>query len=333
MAARRHHLVAEVRQRLVTRCGFGGETPLIVAVSGGADSLALLIATAMIRDTESGVSELVAAHVNHHLRDEADADEQHVREVCARFDVPLQVEHVYPAQQPGNLAAVSRRLRYEVLQHVAKCCGARHVAVAHHAEDQFETMLMMLSRGAGLDGLSAMPWQRVMDGEGMQLLRPLLGARKQDCVSLCEAAATMWREDQSNVDCSKSRNRLRADVLPVLEELWPDAPRRASATADLLREMNDLLEQRLHSVFGEASNQQWDRETLRELSVPLIAAGLRRAVVCQPGAVVGDELSQRHLLPAAEAIRDDQRRPRDFDLSGGWVLVVRSKTVQLMQRR
>jgi tRNA(Ile)-lysidine synthase len=115
---------------------------------------------------------------------------------------------------------------------VAAKIGARHVLVAHHADDQLETMLMAMCRGAGPRGMAGMRPSRAL-GE-LALIRPLLYVRKSDCLEMCRRAGIQWREDASNTDVSRRRARLRRDVMPVLEELWPGAARRAARNARLL---------------------------------------------------------------------------------------------------
>lgn len=270
---------------------------------------------------------MTAVYVHHHLRAEADADAKHVQAVCEAMDLAVEIQHVHPAEMGGNLADAARKLRYEALLQAAIRAGAGHVAVGHHAEDQLETMLMALCRGSGLDGLSAMAWRRPL-GEGVFLVRPLLASRKAACESLCAAAGIDWREDVSNLDTVRTRARLRADVLPVLEELWPGAAVRAASTADVLAAAGDLVAERLNDVFGDASQRCWLRDSLRSLAVPLIAAGIRRAVGDAVGET-GDAIGQRQLLPAAAAIADENRRPRVFGMVQGLRLRVTAREVQL----
>jgi len=208
---------------------------IVLAVSGGADSVALLLACLALQRRKKRASAPLAiavAHVHHHLRDSADADAAWVTDLCRRLGVPSVVEHVRPASLKGNLAANARRLRYQALAEVAARVGAKFVAVAHHADDQLETMLMALCRGAGPRGLAGMRSARTFDG--ITIVRPLLHVRKRDCEDLCRKAGIAWREDPSNRDITRRRARLRRDVVPVLDELWPGAARRAARCAGIL---------------------------------------------------------------------------------------------------
>ncbi len=327
LAARRHRLVAEVQRRLAGRCGVPAGATVTIGVSGGPDSVALLLAAAVLARRDDAVVKPVAVHVNHHLREAAPEDEAFVVELCRRFGLDVHVRHVHPAGQPGNLQANARSLRYQALAASARSAGAAFVAVAHHADDQLETMLMAIGRGAGLDGLSGMRWARPA-GDGLTLIRPLLAARKADCEDLCRAGGVTWREDPTNTDPSTARGRLRRDVVGVIETLWPDAATRATGTADVVAAARESLEVLLHRVFGAPAVRQWDRDALRALSPVVIAAGLRRAAV-EADPSVAEDLGQSMLATVAEAIADADRRPRRFDWPGNLKVVVTAGEVGL----
>ncbi|UCD74839.1 MAG: tRNA lysidine(34) synthetase TilS [Phycisphaerales bacterium] len=336
LAVRRHRLVAEIDRRLRTRCGLPAAAPLVLGVSGGADSVALMLACVVLRDRAAGkrvgrkpIVEPIVVHVNHHLREEADADAEFVAELCRASSLPFHLEHVRPWEAGGNLEAAARDMRYEALKRSALKVGAGCVAVGHHGEDQLETMLIALCRGAGLEGLSGMAWSRPLD-ERVRLIRPMLAARKCDCEDLCRAAGIMWREDPTNRDIDQARARLRREVLPALEALWPDAPRRASSTGDLLAVARQALSERIEEAFGAAANRGWGRARLAGLPLPVVAAGLRRAAVDEVPDI-SDELGQRQLLSAAEHITCDDRRPKRFDWPGGLILHVTSRQVELLR--
>jgi hypothetical protein len=141
-----------------------------------------------------------------------------------------------------------------------------------------------------------------------------------------------WREDPTNRDVNHVRARLRRDVLPVLEALWPDAPSRATGAAESVRESLASLSAHVTSSFGEASNRSWDRHVLAALRPSLVAAGLRAAALHDAPAVA-DDLGQDHLLGAALAIGDGERRPRRFNWPGGLELRVTARQVELRRHR
>jgi tRNA(Ile)-lysidine synthetase-like protein len=334
IAVRRHWLVGEIERRLRIRGGVSAGAKLAVGVSGGADSTALLLGCAALR--ERGRAETpgtpsvrpLAVHVHHHLRPSDDDDAAFVTELCGRYELELRVEHIRPGSMAGNLAANARRLRYRALQRAARGWGARFVAVAHHGDDQLETMLMALCRGAGLDGLAGMRPVRPLE-DGVMLVRPLLWARRADCESLCRAAGVQWRRDPSNEDLGQRRARLRRDVLPVLEALWPEAPKRAAGMADAVAAARAALADELQRTFGGADTRSWDRTALAGLPVAVICAGLRRAAL-RAVPDCADEIGQAHLLPAADAIRDTDRRPRTFEWPRGLKVIVTARAVELV---
>lgn len=304
---------------------------MVVGVSGGADSVALLLACLALggrrasRVRAPGLKPR-AVHVNHHLRESADHDQAAVSRLCERFGITLHLRHVRPAGQPGNTAAIARRLRYEALAEVAESAGAGFVAVGHHAEDQLETMLMALGRGAALDGLCGMAWSRPL-GAGARLVRPMLGVRKSACMDLCRAAGVAWCEDPGNADPATVRARLRRDVLGVFDELWPNAAARAAGVADVVAAARAALEHQVGEAFGDPGETSWPRAALAALPVPVIAAGLRRAAAAAGGGPV--DLGRCHLIPPAEAIAGPKRAPRTYELPGGLTIEVRARTVRV----
>lgn len=340
LKARRHPFVPQL-ERGLRRAGLPMDQrssrpcriPLVVGVSGGADSLALLLGCVAISRRSKARVRLVpiVCHVHHHLRATADADAEFVADMCVRLGLQFCLEHVQPSSMPGNIASNARRLRYEALQTVAQRTGAAHVAVAHHAEDQLETILMALCRGAGPDGIAGMPWSRRLD-DSISLVRPLLSVRKTECEEFCRVAGIRWREDPSNADATKARARLRREVLPVLESLWPDAARRASATADMFQTARDALSKEVELQFGPASQTQWERRRLVQLPLALIAAGLRRAALTL-APETADELAHAHAMQVAEAIQSNGRRPRRFAWPGGLTVHVTSKAASMSPQR
>jgi tRNA(Ile)-lysidine synthase len=327
----RHWLVHELEQKLAGRCKVPPGSRVVIAVSGGPDSLALLLASVGLRDhrRRSGgpLVDPVAAHVNHHLRDAAGDDEAFVTGLCRDLDVRLHTRDIRPDQCPGNVAANARRLRYQALAEVAASIGAGYVAVAHHAQDQLETMLMALGRGRGLEGLSGMAWRRAL-ADNVQLVRPFLLVPKSSCEALCTAASVRWREDPTNADPATIRGRLRRDVVAALKEIWPSAALGASLAAEDASAASAALQRLLADEFGSPSARRWNRARLRALPVPVIAAGLRRAVrdaVPETSVDVG----RAQVLPVAEAIRDDVRRPRTWHWSRGLQVVVTAQEVSL----
>ena len=205
---------------------------LLVGLSGGADSVALLL---LLKETDA---ELTAVHVNHGLRGErSDGDEAFVRALCEEKRVPLLVYRAVPPENPGE--GWARQVRYGFFRQAMAACGADALALAHHRDDQAETLLLHLLRGSGLSGLTGMAADTLM--EGMRVLRPLLTVSRAELRAILKAQGQTWREDDSNADPRYLRNALRADILPRLEQLAPGAARRIASAASLLAEDEAVL--------------------------------------------------------------------------------------------
>ena len=207
---------------------------VLVAVSGGVDSTVLLHALrACAASLDLG---LAAGHVNHGLRGaDADADERLARELAGKLDVPFFAERVdpvalrrgRPSRARPTLQEAARRVRYDALERLAVQAGADCIATAHHLDDQAETVLQRLLRGAGPDGLGGIP-ERSPDG---RRVRPLLGVSREQIEAYARSHGLDWREDPSNRDARFSRARLRERWLPALAREFN--PRLLRAIGDL----------------------------------------------------------------------------------------------------
>jgi len=212
----------------VPAAGPGG-FPVVVAVSGGADSVALLLGLVQL-----GTPRLMVAHAEHDLRAEAAGDREFVGQLAERLGLPWAWRRLAVRERGGQpagegLEARARRLRYAFLGEVAREVGARHVIAAHTADDQAETILHRVLRGTGLAGLAGMRGGRELC-DGVALLRPLLGVTRRSAREFLGRAAADWREDASNADTTRARNFLRHDVLPRCQ-----AGPYPAATASLVR--------------------------------------------------------------------------------------------------
>ena len=190
----------------------GGEA-VLVAVSGGADSVALLHVLHALQDS-LGLA-LTVAHVHHGLRAEADAEAEGVRRLCERLGVPCHVERVTVRREPPweGLEAESRRVRHAALERVARLVGAARIATGHTADDQAETVLMRLLQGAGPRGLGG-----IAPARGL-LIRPLIETRRSALEKYLRERGLLWVEDPSNRDPRFLRNRIRHDLLPFMAAL------------------------------------------------------------------------------------------------------------------
>ena len=208
-----------------------------VALSGGLDSTVLLHLLAGLAQREA-LPPLSAIHIHHGLQTAADAWPAHCRELCAALSVPLQVEHVQVA--PGaSLEQAAREARYAAF--AARLGVDEALLTAQHRDDQAETLLFRLLRGAGVQGLSAMPASRAL-GAG-RLVRPLLNCSRDELLAYAHEHKLTWVEDPSNTDERFSRNYLRRQVMPALLGRWPQASANMARSAAHLSEAGQLLDE------------------------------------------------------------------------------------------
>jgi tRNA(Ile)-lysidine synthase len=229
-----HALLGGVRQAL-QKLGWEGSGTL-VAISGGPDSVALLRVMHIL--TQDSSSPLLAAHFNHRLRGaQSDADEHFVRSLCEQLGIPLVVG--YPSTPierkagGGSLEHAARIQRYRFLVRTASYYQIRYVLTAHTGDDQAETILFRILRGTGLRGLCGIPAKRVL-AEGIVVLRPMLEVTREEVLDFLKSAHQEFREDQSNWDPRFVRNRIRHELLPLLERQYRPNVRQSLIRLGLL---------------------------------------------------------------------------------------------------
>ena len=208
-----------------------------VALSGGLDSTVLLHLLVRLRARQA-LPPLSAIHVHHGLQAAADAWPGHCQRICDELGVPLQVEYVRVDSAP-SLERAARDARYAAF---GRSLGAAEVLLTgQHRDDQAETLLFRLLRGAGVRGLAGMPAQRAL-GKGV-LLRPLLAMSRAELEGYACEQGLVWVEDPSNADTRLARNFLRAQVLPLLVSQWPQAGQSLARSAEHMREAQGLLDE------------------------------------------------------------------------------------------
>ncbi|MFD0962088.1 tRNA lysidine(34) synthetase TilS [Paenibacillus chungangensis] len=222
---------------------------IIVAVSGGPDSMALLH---MLHRASAEYSLcLVAAHVNHGFREESAAEMEVVRAYTAQLGVPCVTAELelreYITDNRLNLQAAAREKRYQFLHETASRHDAACIALAHHADDQAETVMMRIIRGAGLTGLAAMSMKR--KGKNVELIRPLLRIYKSDLIAYCEQYAVPYCTDSSNEERYYFRNTVRLDILPFLTAYNPQLSQSLVRLADVASEEDDWMETQTRESF------------------------------------------------------------------------------------
>ena len=249
-----------------------------LAASGGPDSVALVRAFVAIAKENKLQNALCVTTVNHGLRGaESDGDAEFVRELGAKLGTRVVVKSIdrdaleRETKRLGSLESAARNLRYELLEGAAKDFGARYLATAHHAGDQLETILFRLFRGSGLDGLQGVATTRALD-QSLTLTRPMLAISKSEILAYLTRLGQDYRVDSSNLSSAFARNRVRNELVPLLDDIFPNRwqgallrlAEQGKETSAFLDELVDKFEIELEN---ETRRGKRYRQTLQGLNV------------------------------------------------------------------
>ncbi len=279
----RHRFVKAVVQTLAARCGISPGNRLVLAVSGGVDSVALLEVMAHLGARRKWRLTLAVGHVQHHLRDDAEADAVFVEQLAGRLGLPYFREDVH-IEKSGNIEAAARHARYGALETMARKFDASAVVTAHHGDDQLETLLMRLMRGSGLTGLNCMSWRRRLSPESsVWLLRPMLGVDRAMACAFLNEIGQDWREDHTNEDTTRLRALVRKQVMPALKQAGPAVVERAADTIEQLQQVHRFLDQTADEalrrcIFSSGSSLILDRKEVGALPAAVACEVLRKAL-------------------------------------------------------
>jgi len=327
-----HPLVRGVARALRRRCGVTGGATVVAGCSGGADSVALVRALALLSRRRQWQLRVIVAHAQHHLRgDDAEQDAAFVSQLAGQLGLGYERRDIRPADESGNLEASARRLRYRALADVALSRGAGFVATAHHADDQLETMLMRLIRGAGVRGLRGIAWRRRLrtadERAKVYVVRPMLDAPREQVRDFLDTLGQPWREDATNRDTTRTRARLRHDIVPLIKAIRADAPGKAVALGEQFHDLHQLVEQQVDAV-GEAGEVReggtrdndaalgtLSRDEARTLNKMVLTQWLRRMLI--HAGVAADRVPGHALHPVIDAVRDGVGGVRTFNFASG----------------
>ncbi len=288
---------------------------VLVAFSGGADSVALLL---MLHELKKKLNiKLFAAHLNHGIRgEEADRDERFCTELCEKKGISVETKRVsVPSEvkKTGEgLEECARRLRYTFLSECAEKYGCQKIATAHHADDNIETVLLHLIRGAGPSGLVGISAKRG------NLIRPLLRFRKKELISYLDSIGQAYVVDSTNSDTTMTRNKIRHELLDTVYEINPKADTAFSSMSSLIEEDNKFLISLAEAVDKNASFRE-----LSALTRPVLSRFLQlrySQYVKEKNSTCGAEsrppqLSHVHISPITEFIKTGKGNA-DFTLPG-----------------
>lgn len=286
-------------------------THIVVAYSGGVDSHVLLHALHSLRQQEPRNFQLSAIHIHHGLSQHSDQWQAHCEQVCTSLDVEFQTANVEVQNAPRqSLEALAREARYNKL--VALAPANSQVVLGQHQDDQLETFLLQLKRGAGPKGLSAMnrAWVAhcpLQSGKQVGFYRPLLDTTQQMILDYAQQHNLKWCEDESNQNTDFERNFLRHDVLPILQNRWPEIARSVARSAALCAEQQSLLDEICHEKLKplKASANSLHLPALKQLSQSwlhqLVRYWLSELGIQSPSAAVLKQLKPEVLDAAADA--------------------------------
>jgi len=325
---------ARVHRALRMRSILPQGTALLVAISGGQDSVCLL---KLLTDLGPKWNwRLQAVHCNHRWRDDAAENADFVEQLCQAWGIPCQV--VTAAEAPATEAA-ARYWRYQVFQQLALAGNCSRVATGHTATDRAETLLYNLVRGSGADGLQALAWERPLDGTAaairdITVVRPLLDWTRQDTADFCHQWDLPYWQDSTNQDPGYARNRIRLEVMPQLRQYFnPQVETILAQTAELLTADVDLLEQLTQPLYDTVVQPPTPTEPWRLQRAPLgsVHLALRRRVVRR---VLQRVMSAQVKFEAVEkvvALIDAPNRTQTDPLGGGLVAAVAGEWIVIRE--
>lgn len=265
----------EFLQHLSERCAewLPPGQPVVVAVSGGPDSVALLRGLAAVAGKETS---LAVAHLNHQIRaQDADRDERFVADLARDLGLRLNAGRIDVEAEANrraqSLETTARDLRYQFLRETAEALQARFVALGHTADDQAETILHRVVRGTGLRGLAGMPARRKL-GRNCELIRPLLNLARRDVLDYLSRIGQPYCHDATNDSSSHTRNRLRNELLPRLEREYNPRTREALLRlGQLADEAQQVIDASVRERLERADLIQWE-SGCSLLAEPLVGA-------------------------------------------------------------
>ncbi|MBT2290060.1 tRNA lysidine(34) synthetase TilS [Paenibacillus albidus] len=304
---------------------------IVVAVSGGPDSVALLHVLHEISLTRTPLS-LICAHVNHGFREESRQEAELVRSLAAKLGIPFELAEfdIPSVMKESGLGpeGTAREKRYEFLIETARRYGARSVALAHHADDQAETVVMRLLRGSGLAGLAGIRWKRIE--KKVELIRPFLRINKTALVGLCKEQGYTYAEDASNLLTHYTRNAIRLEVLPFLESYNGRVRQSLLQLADIAGTEDEFMETETAKCFAGIVSANHGKYTFDRAAFAAVPAALQRRLIklilnyLSAGSSSAD-------FPKIESVRRGtlQEQPTTWilDLGGGLTCVRQYNTI------
>lgn len=294
---------------------------LLIAVSGGQDSLCLL---KLLLDLQSKWQwRLGVAHCNHCWRQDSTANANHVEKLVNNYSIPFYLE---TAEKCVNTEATARDWRYQILTKIALQNNYTCIITGHTASDRAETLLYNLMRGTGADGLQALTWRRQL-ADNLQLVRPLLEVTRSQTAQFCQDFDLKIWEDSTNNDLKYARNRIRKELLPYLHQNFnPQVESNLAQTAELLQADVEYLEQAAHELREKATQNQYpiklNRCILRKAPLALQRRVMRQVLL----SILPESPNFEHIEKLTNLITAP-RRSRTDPFPGGVIAFVEDDSI------
>ncbi len=270
----------ELEQTAYEKCGLDKELPILIGVSGGGDSLALL------EGLHTLGFNLIVGHLDHALRAESQQEADYVRDLAANKDILFTSQRVdvlkFAQSESQSVEEAARNVRYQFLFEQARKYRCQAVAVGHHADDQVETLLMHLLRGAALPGLTGMPFSRILPQWDLKipLVRPLLTIWKEDIDAYVLSVGLEPCEDRTNLDLKYLRNKIRHELIPILMDFNPKIKTVLLQTVEILQDEENYLDELAKNAYYECTQMQSDECILiNKNKFDLLSIALKRRVL------------------------------------------------------
>lgn len=268
--------LSKLESTIAKRALLSANEQVLIGVSGGPDSMALLHGLQLLSQDKQKHWRLSVVHVHHHLRGaDSDADAEYVATYCEQNEISCVIKHVdvlaIIQQTGGNTQAVARQLRYDAFAETAQELGITKLALAHHADDQVETILMRLLRGTGVSGLAGMELVRAW--RGLEMIRPMLDVSREDVEAYIAQMKLQPRLDESNQSTKYTRNRIRLQLVPELETYNARVKASLLQLAELSRAEEEVWQQltknALEKVLIEQKKADYRLDVKKFLDLPV----------------------------------------------------------------
>lgn len=311
--------------------GVTENSSLVVAVSGGADSVSLLDACARLSERGKLPVKIFAAHLNHQLRgEESDGDEDYVRRLTSEHGIECLIERIavadFASAEKRNLEAMARRLRYEFLARAAESFGADFVCTAHTLDDQAETILMRLLRGTGAEGLRGIHSVSRLN-ETARLIRPMLTVTRAEVLAHCTHYSLEFRQDSSNLSPELTRNRIRQELIPLLHSFNQRSNETIIRFAELITDDDDCLRQIAAEALAEIrEDKRLSAKLLKKCHPAIQRRVLRLWLEESRGNLLRIEAVH---ISALESLILCEEGGRTIELPGGWQVRRKSGVLEI----